>query len=76
MTGPQQGPEQDRPVLRIVRGDPTDEELAALVTVLAAAGSAAEGAPAAPPESQWAAPRRLVRRAVHPTGWWQSVLPH
>jgi hypothetical protein len=76
VTGQEQGQEQDRPVLRIVRGDPSDEELAALVTVLAAAGSAAEGAPAATQESQWAAPGRLVRRAVHPTGWWQSVLPH
>jgi hypothetical protein len=75
VTGPEQGTEPDRPVLRIVRGDPSDEELAALVAVLAAAGSAAEGGPAGPPVSQWAAPGRLVRRAVHPTGWWESVLP-
>ena len=75
MSGPEQGPEQDRPVLRIVRGDPSDEELAALVAVLAAAGSDAEVAPAGPSVSQWAAPVRLVRRAVHPTGWWESVLP-
>jgi hypothetical protein len=71
-------PEQpgDRPLLRIVRGDPTPEELAALVAVLAAAsaGGAQDGGPAVP-VSQWAPPPRLMRPAVQPTGWWESSLP-
>ncbi len=68
---------QDQPpTLRIVRGDPTDEEIAALVAVLAAgaSGSGESGAPAAPP-SQWAPPVRLLRQPVAPTGWWESALP-
>lgn len=63
------------PVLRVVKGDPTPEELAALVTVLASLGG-----PAAPPARRtpsWNAPRRLHRPA-HPPGpgaWRASGLP-
>jgi hypothetical protein len=63
------------PYLRVVKGDPTPEELAALVTVLASVG------PAAPPPARrtpdWNAPRRL-HRDVHPhgpSGWRSSGLP-
>ncbi|HEX6887596.1 MAG TPA: acyl-CoA carboxylase epsilon subunit [Candidatus Nanopelagicales bacterium] len=70
------GGAHDRPVLRIVHGDPTAEELAAVVAVLAAAAtSEADGATAAE-GSHWAAPVRLLRPAVAPTGWWASGLPH
>ncbi len=67
-------PEQ-RPALRIVRGETTPEELAALVAVLAAAsgGAASTGSPV--PVSQWAPPPRLLRPTVAPTGWWESALP-
>lgn len=67
-------PEQ-RPTLRVVRGETTPEELAALVAVLAAAsgGEASTGSPV--PVSQWAPPPRLLRPAVAPTGWWESALP-
>ncbi len=37
-------PRGDRPLLRIVRGDPTPEELAALVAVLAAASAGGQAA--------------------------------
>lgn len=64
------------PFLRVVKGDPTPEELAALVGVLAsAAGPAADDARAAP---DWNAPRRL-HRVVHRHGlggWRSSGLPH
>jgi hypothetical protein len=63
------------PALRIVRGDPGAEEIAAVVAVLA---SASAGGPAQPQEgavSHWAAPGRLMRTAVEPTGWWASALP-
>lgn len=65
----------ERPTLRVMRGDPTPEELAALVAVLAAAsgGEPVSGPPA--PVSQWAPPARLMRPAVAPTGWWESSLP-
>jgi hypothetical protein len=62
------------PALRIVRGDPAPEEVAALVAVLAAAGGAGE-APGAAEPSHWAAPARLMRASVAPTGWWASALP-
>jgi hypothetical protein len=65
----------DRPTLRIVRGDPTPEELAAVVAVLAAASAGDESMAPAGPGAQWAPPARLMRQAVAPTGWWESSLP-
>lgn len=66
-----------RPTLRVISGNATDEEIAALIAVFAAVGGPDEGeAPVA--GSQWAAPARLHRPAVHPgpTGsWWASGLP-
>jgi hypothetical protein len=58
--------------LRIVRGRPTDEELAALVGVLLL--SAAPAVPAAPPPSRWATSVRpaFTRRTA---GWRASGLP-
>ena len=65
-----------RPHLRIVRGDPTAEEVAALVVALAAATPAPAAAePVVPPASQWAPPGRLLRQPVALTGWWASTLP-
>jgi hypothetical protein len=63
------------PFLRVVKGDPTPEELAALVTVLASLGSTSPEPARRTPE--WNAPRRL-HRAVHPHGlggWRSSSLP-
>jgi hypothetical protein len=63
------------PLLRVVRGEPTAEELAALVAVLSSVGS-----PAPPPARRtpdWNAPRRL-HRTTHPHGpggWRSSSLP-
>jgi hypothetical protein len=63
------------PFLRVVRGDPTPEELAALVAVLASLG----GPEAEPPRptASWNTPRRL-HQVVHPHGpggWRASGLP-
>jgi len=63
------------PFLRVVKGDPTPEELAALVTVLASLGAQE----ATPPRrtAEWNAPRR-VHRVTHPHGpggWRASGLP-
>ncbi len=66
---------QAPPALRIVRGEPTAEELAALVTVLAAASGGDDATGPAGPVAQWAPPARLLRAPVAPTGWWESALP-
>ncbi|MCK0091140.1 acyl-CoA carboxylase subunit epsilon [Rhodococcus sp. HNM0563] len=52
----------DAPAIRIVKGNPTDADVAALVTVLAAAsaGAAPEG-DGKPPET-WGAPTRMHRQ--------------
>jgi hypothetical protein len=61
-----QAPEPQKPLLRVVKGDLTPEELAALVAVVAARGSAA--APAKKrPRSEWGHPARAVR-GVHRPG--------
>jgi hypothetical protein len=71
------GPEHagEQPTLRVVRGDPTPEELAAVVAVLAAASGGERAVGPAVPVAQWAPPARLMRAAVAPTGWWESSLP-
>ncbi|SNS15440.1 acyl-CoA carboxylase subunit epsilon [Actinomadura mexicana] len=74
-----------KPFLRVVRGDPGPEEVAALVAVLTArAGAAAasrDGA-APPAPSRWADRSRLVRAALAdgpmprgPGAWRASGLP-
>ena len=63
------------PVLRVVKGHPTHEELAALVAVVASLGAPAEAEPRRTPE--WNAPHRLVRGpwSHGPGGWRSSALP-
>jgi hypothetical protein len=61
------------PVLQVVKGDPTPEELAALVTVIAVRSSA----PAAPAEtdraSNWATYWRNARQPFRPgPGRWRA----
>ena len=51
-----------QPVLRVVKGDPTPEELAALVAVVAAVGGPA--APAARRTPVWNAPARMQRQVL------------
>jgi hypothetical protein len=66
------------PVLRVIRGDATPEEIAAVVAaVLSAAAAAASEPPSRPAPSAWAARSRLVRRPVHPGpgAWRRSALP-
>ena len=69
------------PFLRVVRGDATAEEIAALVatlTALAAARSqAADDAKPPAVRSNWNDPARRLRAPVHPSpgGWRRSALP-
>jgi Acyl-CoA carboxylase epsilon subunit len=67
---------EPRVLLQVVRGEPTAEEVAALVTVLAARSGGAP-APDPGPTSRWADPRRLVRGSAPPArgGWRASALP-
>lgn len=66
-----------RPVLRIVRGDPSPEEVAALTAVLAAASGGGGAAPEAGPRSVWSERESLVRRPLSPGpgAWRASALP-
>ena len=75
----------EAPLLRVVRGTPSDEELAALVVVLAARARAASTAAGgnAPRRSAWAsywhthrtAITRLTPAAGATDGWRASALP-
>ncbi|MEP7016661.1 MAG: acyl-CoA carboxylase epsilon subunit [Actinomycetota bacterium] len=70
------------PRLRLVRGDASPEELAALVAVLAAAASDPEDADPGDPhslavgrkiQSRWSSPRRMVRLTPpHGQGAWRA----
>jgi len=64
------------PVLRVVRGNPTPEEIAALVAVLVARRGDG-GAEPAPSRSAWADRSRALRRPLYPgPGAWRcSALP-
>jgi hypothetical protein len=62
----------------VVRGEPTDAELAALVAVLAARAGAARAAAATPaPRPSWANPARRLRTPIRPNpgAWRRSALP-
>ena len=73
--GPDPGPAGGRPVLRIVRGEPSDAELVALVVALAR--RSADDATAAPVRSLWRSRSRNIRPAVSPSpgAWRASGLP-
>lgn len=64
-------------MLRIVRGTPSDEELAALTAVLAAAAFHGPADTPPPQGSAWAAPAARLRTSLHPgpSAWRASALP-
>ena len=60
----------EQPLLRVVRGEPTAEELAALVAVVTARSAAGQ---AAKPRSVWTNRTLLVRRCAAPgPGAWRT----
>jgi hypothetical protein len=69
--------EETRPFLRIVRGEPDDEELAALTAVVAGLAADPPGSKATP-RSRWADRSTLVRQPppFGPGAWQASGLPH
>ena len=61
-----------QPVLRVVRGEPSEEELAAVTALVTAAAGAADE-PGPPASGRWNDPARSMRRAVLPgPGAWRS----
>lgn len=53
-------------VIDVLSGNPSAEDIAALVTVLAAVGGGAEEPVAASVPSRWRDPMQAVRRSWHP----------
>jgi hypothetical protein len=67
-----------RPLLRVVRGDPTAEEIAALVAVLLARSADAEApGQARSVKNAWSDRSRQLRRPLSPGpgAWRRSALP-
>lgn len=63
------------PALRLVRGNPTPEELGAVVALLAARSGASAEEPAPVQPSLWAVPQLRHPQAPGPGAWRASVLP-
>ncbi|MGH3153644.1 MAG: acyl-CoA carboxylase subunit epsilon [Streptosporangiaceae bacterium] len=65
------------PALRVIRGDATPEEIAALVAVLMARAASSEPDAQDQVRSAWSDRSRLVRRPLHPGpgAWRRSALP-
>lgn len=76
MTAPEEKP-QEKPLLRVVKGDPDDHQLAALTAVIAGLASAAPAEDKPAQRSEWANPARRVRRPLQhgPGAWRASGLP-
>jgi hypothetical protein len=60
------------PLVSVVKGNPTDEELAALLAVLASQSSKVDEAPPPPSMTAWV---RSSRPAAGPASWRTSGLP-
>ena len=73
---PQETPGPQQPLLKVVRGDATPEEVAAIVAVLASLRGGEEAAPRRRPP-HWSAHHRKVRGSLPhgPGGWRSSGLP-
>jgi hypothetical protein len=67
--------EETQPLLRIVKGNPTPEEVAALVAVVSAMATASADAAAEKlaPRPEWSARHRLLRQPHrHGPGAWRA----
>ncbi|WP_426562484.1 acyl-CoA carboxylase epsilon subunit [Angustibacter sp. McL0619] len=68
---PAQGPGPAADAVRVARGEPTSEELAALVVVLAASGDSDGGDPP-PARSLWASGGRARTSPLPGAGAWRA----
>jgi hypothetical protein len=67
-----QTPEERRAAFRVVRGEPSGEDLAALTVVLAAVAASPPAASAPPVPSRWSDPSARFRTPLHPgPGVWR-----
>jgi Acyl-CoA carboxylase epsilon subunit len=69
---------RQRPLLRVVRGNPDDTDIAALAAVVASLAAANTTAPAGNgSRSRWADRAMSLRAPAHPgpDAWWASGLP-
>ncbi|MBK3591193.1 MULTISPECIES: acyl-CoA carboxylase epsilon subunit [Streptomyces] len=67
-------------MIKVVRGNPTPEELAAALAVVRARAAAAAAAPSGPPmpPEQWSDPGRIARRGTRrpgPRSWARTYWP-
>ena len=69
--------EKDQPMFSVVKGSPTDEEVAALVAVLTLAGRSSAPETETTRPSGWAAYWRTVRAPIipGPNAWRMSARP-
>lgn len=68
-------PSDQQPTIRFVSGNPTDEEIAAVVAVITAQSASAQSQEADPPRSGWAAYWRTVKAPIQPgPGNWQAAV--
>jgi hypothetical protein len=66
-------PEERRAAFRVVRGEPSDAELAALTVVLTAAAASRRGRSAPATRDRWSDPATRFRTQLHPgPGAWQA----
>ncbi|MFF4366451.1 acyl-CoA carboxylase epsilon subunit [Streptomyces sp. NPDC001594] len=68
-------------MIKVVKGNPTPEELAAALAVVHARAAALAAAPSGAPRvpDEWAAPARVARRHVMrpgPRAWGRTYWPH
>jgi hypothetical protein len=65
---------EERPALRIVRGEPTPEELAVVTAVVTAASGGGENEPEPPRRGRWADPawQHVQMRRPGPGAWASS----
>ncbi|WP_343573757.1 acyl-CoA carboxylase subunit epsilon [Mycobacterium sp.] len=69
MSAEQQAPQPPAPAIQVLKGNPTHDEVAALITVLAGT-SGGGGTPGEPEFSRWGLPVDKLRYAVHS---WQRL---
>jgi hypothetical protein len=66
-------PEERRALFRIVRGEPSDEEVAAVTVVLAAAAAGPATSPRPRVVDRWSDPAARLRVPLHPgPGAWRA----
>ncbi|HAM23984.1 MAG TPA: acetyl-CoA carboxylase biotin carboxyl carrier protein subunit [Actinobacteria bacterium] len=72
-------PSRTEPVFTVLRGQPSDEDLAAVIAVLSAIGSGQGAGPtlASGRRSRWSNPAASLRQPLTPgpRAWWGSALP-